>query len=166
MSISSSHIQSKVDELILKMTLTEKIGQLNQRNEIAGHEEAVRRGAVGSILNDADAKRINRIQKIAVEESRLGIPLLIGRDVIHGFRTLFPINPGLAATWNPDLIERGARIAALEAASAGVNWTFAPMVDVSRDPRWGRIAESFGEDVYLTCVMSAAMVRGFQGTNS
>ena len=103
------------------------------------------------------------MQRIAVEESRLGIPLLIGRDVIHGFRTVLPIPLGLAATFDPELVRRGARMAALEAAASGVNWTFAPMIDVSRDPRWGRIAESFGEDPYLTGVLAAAMVEGFQG---
>jgi beta-glucosidase len=110
-------------------------------------------------------RTVNELQRIAVRESRLGIPLLFGRDVIHGFRTVLPIPLGQAATWNPDVVRQGARMAALEAASAGVNWTFAPMIDVSRDPRWGRIAESFGEDTYLTSMLGAAMVEGFQGAD-
>jgi beta-glucosidase len=160
---NTNEIEKKVNQLIEQMTLKEKIGQMSQRNGADGNQEAVRRGKIGSILNEVNTAKINEIQRIAVEESRLGIPLLIGRDVIHGFRTLFPINLGLAATWNPELIEQGARIAAIEARSAGVNWTFAPMVDITRDPRWGRIAESFGEDPYLTSVMAVAMVNGFQG---
>jgi len=155
-------IERKINQLLERMTLKEKIGQMSQRNGTDGNQQAVRRGEIGSILNEVNTEKINEIQRIAVEEGRLGIPLLIGRDVIHGFRTLFPINLGLAATWNPEIIEQGARIAAIEAASAGVNWTFAPMVDIARDPRWGRIAESFGEDPYLTSVMAAAMVSGFQ----
>ncbi|MBN2414570.1 glycoside hydrolase family 3 C-terminal domain-containing protein [bacterium] len=155
--------ESRAESLLRRMTLREKIGQLMQCDRAEGNEDRIRGGSVGSVLNEADPDTVNRIQKIAVEESRLGIPLLIARDVIHGFRTLFPINPGLAATWNPELVEQGARIAALEAAATGVNWTLAPMVDIARDPRWGRIAESFGEDTCLTSVMGAAMVRGFQG---
>jgi len=105
---------------------------------------------------------VNRCQRLAVEGSRLGIPLLVGGDVIHGFRTIFPIPLALAATWDPDLVERTARAAAEEASATGVDWIFAPMVDIARDPRWGRIAEGAGEDVYLGCVMAAAQVRGFQ----
>ena len=125
--------------------------------------ETIRRGRVGSILNEVDVDVVNEMQRIAVEESRLGIPLLMGRDVIHGFRTVLPIPLGLAATFDPELVRRGARMAALEASASGVNWTFAPMIDISRDPRWGRIAESFGEDPYLTGVLGAAVVEGFQG---
>src|SRR5690606_2778489 len=108
---------------------------------------------------------ILEMQRIAIKESRLGIPLLMGRDVIHGFNTIFPINIGLAATFNPELVGEGARIAAREATNVGLNWNFAPMVDVSRDPRWGRMAESGGEDPYLTAVMGVAMMRGFQGND-
>ena len=154
--------ERRIDELLAKMTLEEKIGQMTQRNAGAGQEDRVRAGGLGSILNEVDVELINRLQRVAVTESRLGIPLLIGRDVIHGFRTIFPIPLGIAATWNPDLAEAGARIAAVEAASSGVRWTFAPMLDVSRDARWGRIAESFGEDPHLGVEFSRAFVRGFQ----
>ena len=154
--------ERRIDELLAKMTLEEKIGQMTQRNAGAGQEDAVRAGRLGSILNEVDVEVINRLQRVAVTDSRLGIPLLIGRDVIHGFRTIFPIPLGIAATWNPGLAEAGARIAAVEAASSGVRWTFAPMLDVSRDARWGRIAESFGEDPHLGAEFSRAFVRGFQ----
>ena len=154
--------ERRIDELLAKMTLAEKIGQMSQRDGGTDQEDAVRAGGIGSILNEVDVEVINRLQRVAVTESRLGIPLLIGRDVIHGFRTIFPIPLGIAATWNPDLAETGARIAAVEAASSGVRWTFAPMLDVSRDGRWGRIAESFGEDAHLGVEFSRAFVRGFQ----
>ena len=150
------------------MTLAEKIGQMAQLE--AGHGYApeylgdgLRAGRIGSVINIVDVDAVNELQRIAVEESRLGIPLLVGRDVIHGFKTIFPIPLGQAASWNPDLARQAARTAALEAARAGVNWTFAPMIDISRDPRWGRIAESFGECVLLTSTFGVAMVEGFQG---
>lgn len=162
--------ESKLDALLQKMTLAEKIGQMWQINgSCPEHEDLVRQGRVGSFLNLCDAETesyqpiANRYQRIAVEESRLGIPLIFGRDVIHGFRTIFPIPLGQAATFNPDLVERAAHAAAREARACGIHWTFAPMVDVARDPRWGRIAESCGEDPLLGEVMGAAMVRGFQG---
>ncbi len=150
------------------MTLDEKIGQLAQVNAAGGHvpdhlRDAIREGRIGSVLNEVHVDTVNEIQRLAVHESRLGIPLLIGRDVIHGFTTVFPIPLGQAASWNPTLVEEGARIAAQEAAACGVNLTFAPMIDISRDPRWGRVAESLGEDPYLTGVLGAAMIRGFQG---
>ncbi len=150
------------------MTLAEKIGQMRQINASDGYPpdwlgDELRAGRVGSILNNVDVGMVNEMQRIAVEESRLGIPLLVGRDVIHGFKTVMPIPLGQAATWNPDLIRDGASVAAREAATTGVNWTFAPMIDISRDARWGRIAESLGEDAYLTSELGAAMVRGFQG---
>ena len=110
----------------------------------------VKSGVVGSILNEVNPEAINELQRVAVEESRLGIPLVFARDVIHGFKTMFPIPLGQAATWNPSIVERGARNAAIEASSVGIRRTFSPMVDISRDPRWGRIAESFGEDTYFT----------------
>ncbi len=161
---------AKIHELIAKMTLDEKIGQMQQVNGFDGQipdnlKEAIKAGKVGSILNEVNVKTLNEIQRIALEESRLGIPIIIGRDVIHGFKTVFPIPLGQAATWNPELVKKGARIAAKEAWSSGVNWTFAPMIDISRDARWGRIAESCGEDPYLTSVMGVAMVEGFQGEN-
>ena len=152
----------KVEKLLARMTLEEKIGQLNQRSG-KGLPELVRAGAVGSVLNEAEPEVIDRLQHDAVERSRLGIPLIFARDVIHGFKTLFPIPLGLAATWNPELVRDGARIAAEEAASIGIRWTFSPMIDISRDARWGRVAESSGEDPYLTSVMGVAMVKGYQG---
>jgi len=159
----------KADSLVKLMTIDEKIGQMCQLNSDIGPisdalANRIRTTGLGSVLNEVDPLIINQLQKIAVEENRLGIPLIIGRDVIHGFNTIFPTPIGLAATWNTELVEKGSRIAALEATSKGVNWTFAPMADVSRDPRWGRIAESFGEDPYLVSVMSVASQKGFMGT--
>jgi beta-glucosidase len=119
-------------------------------------------GGVGSVLNIEKLELVNEMQKIAMEQSRLKIPLLIGKDVIHGYRTIFPIPLAQAASFNPSLVESGSRIAAVEAASSGIKWTFTPMVDIARDPRWGRIAEGYGEDTYLAEVMGAATVRGFQ----
>ena len=155
--------EKKIDDLLSRMTLHEKIGQMNQLSGGDWLTEAAEKGEVGSILNCVDPAEINRVQKAAVEKSRLGIPILVSRDVIHGFKTIFPIPLGLAATFDPELVESGARVAAVEAASCGVRWTFSPMLDISRDPRWGRIAESSGEDPYLDTVMGAAMVRGYQG---
>lgn len=160
-------IENKVEALLDKMTLEEKLGQMNQLSpwdfdELAGK---VRKGEVGSILNYTDSALVNKIQRVAVEESRLGIPLLVSRDVIHGYKTIFPIPLGQAATFNPQIVERGARVAAVEASADGIRWTFAPMIDISRDPRWGRIAESCGEDPYLTSVMGTAMIKGFQGSS-
>ena len=160
-----AEMEKKIDALLQKMTLDEKIGQLNQQTG-TGYSgamvNAVKGGAVGSILNEVDPEIVNKLQKEAVENSRLGIPLVFARDVIHGFKTIFPIPLGQAATWNPALVEQGARIAAEEASSVGIRWTFSPMVDVSRDARWGRIAESFGEDTYLSSVLGVAMVKGYQ----
>ncbi|RQW02906.1 MAG: glycosyl hydrolase, partial [Calditrichaeota bacterium] len=167
---SQSNLDKKMDLLIGQMTLEEKIGQMSQFNGFGGtipedFKEKIRSGAVGSVLNEVNTETLNEIQRIAVEESRLGIPILVGRDVIHGFKTILPIPLGQAASWNPDLVEKGAEMAAIEASSVGIHWTFAPMVDVTRDPRWGRIAESLGEDPYLTSVLGSAMVRGFQGSD-
>jgi len=167
-SASQETVEERVANLLGRMTLEEKVGQMNQVHAEgpAGLEalrEAIREGRVGSVINQVDPALVNELQRIAVRESRLGIPLLNGRDVIHGFRTVMPIPLGQAATWNPEVVRQGARVAALEAAGAGVNWTFAPMLDISRDPRWGRIAESLGEDPYLTGLLGAAMVQGFQG---
>jgi beta-glucosidase len=161
-------VEARIATLVADMTLTEKTGQMSQVNAgdvdaVAELGPAIREGRIGSILNEVDADAVNELQRIALEESRLGIPLLVGRDVIHGFSTVLPIPLGQAATWNPDIVREGARVAAVEAAAAGVNWTFAPMIDVTRDPRWGRIAESPGEDPYLAGEMAVAMVEGFQG---
>lgn len=157
--------EKEIDKLIKEMTLEEKIGQLNQLTHYTTEELAkeVAAGRVGSILNIADPVEINKLQRAAVEESRLGIPLVFARDVIHGFKTIFPIPLGQAASFDPAIVEQGARIAAEEAVAAGIRWTFSPMVDISRDSRWGRIAESFGEDPYLTSELAVAMLNGYQG---
>ncbi|RHL11294.1 MULTISPECIES: beta-glucosidase BglX [Bacteroides] len=163
---SDAATEKKVESLLSKMTLEEKIGQMNQITSYGNIEDMsslIKKGEVGSILNEVDPVRINALQRVAMEESRLGIPLLIARDVIHGFKTIFPIPLGQAASFNPQIAKDGARVAAIEASSVGIRWTFAPMIDIARDPRWGRIAEGCGEDTYLTSVMGAAMVEGFQG---
>ncbi len=161
-------VEQQVSELLAKMTLAEKIGQMCQLDAGEGYApdylgEDLRAGRIGSVLNVVDVNLVNELQRIAVEESRLGIPLLVGRDVIHGFRTIMPIPLGQAATWNPELVKQAAQVAALEASTTGINWTFAPMIDISRDARWGRIAESLGECVWLTSELAVAMVEGFQG---
>ncbi len=167
-SHDAKSIEQHVSALLAQMTLAEKIGQMCQLNASDGNAldylaEDLRAGRIGSVLNVVDVNLVNELQRIAVEESRLGVPLLVGRDVIHGFKTIMPIPLGQAASWNPDLVREGARVAALEAATTGINWTFAPMIDISRDARWGRIAESLGECVLLTSRLAAAMVEGFQG---
>lgn len=165
----------RVRALLERMTLDEKIGQLNQipggrqralnsRLDAAALER-VRRGEIGSFLHVAGAAQIRELQRIAVEESRLGIPLLFGMDVVHGYRTLFPVPLALAASWDPVLMEQTARVAAVEATAAGLNWTFSPMVDIARDPRWGRVVEGPGEDPYLGSILATAQVRGYQGTS-
>ncbi|MCC6263647.1 MAG: glycoside hydrolase family 3 C-terminal domain-containing protein [Bryobacterales bacterium] len=161
-------IEKRIDALLARMTLEEKLGQMSQatsmRNPIAEEiKQQIRQGRWGSFLNAGLPEDRAEAQRIAIQESRLGIPLLFGRDVIHGYRTVFPIPLGQAAAWNPGLIERAAAIAAREASTEGVHWTFAPMLDVTRDPRWGRVAESLGEDPYLTGRLGSAMIRGFQG---
>lgn len=212
-------INKRVEELLSKMTLEEKIGQMNQQSYFAiddnfvkqmseddfdsflkriniaemglkkplsemtkaekvavlkqaaenmfdkNQVQPIKEGKIGSLLNIVDPLMINKLQKTAMEESRLGIPLIIGRDVIHGFKTIFPIPLGQAASFDPAIVEAGAIVAATEARERGVTWTFAPMLDISRDARWGRIAESLGEDPYLGSQLGAAMVRGFQGKN-
>ena len=161
----NTEIENKVETLLHKMTLEEKLGQMNQLSpwDFEDLAKRVRKGEVGSILNVVNPEEVNKIQKIAVEESRLGIPLIVSRDVIHGYKTIFPIPLGQAATFNPEIIKEGARVAAIEASADGIRWTFAPMIDVARDPRWGRIAESCGEDPYLNAVMGTAMIKGYQG---
>ena len=163
---AGAEVERQIDQLLAKMTLAEKIGQMNQVSaggDVSRYAESLRNGQVGSILNEVDPARINEFQRIAVEESRLGIPLLVGRDVIHGFHTVFPIPLGLAATFDPELVEEGARVAAMEAVAQGIRWTFSPMLDIARDPRWGRMAEGSGEDPWLDARMGEAMVRGYQG---
>ena len=163
---SSLEVERRVEKILAQMTLSEKIGQMNQVSaggDVSNYADALRKGQIGSILNEVDPVKINEFQRICVEESRLGIPLLVARDVIHGYHTVFPIPLGLAATFDPALVEQGARVAALEATAQGVRWTFSPMLDIARDPRWGRIAEGSGEDTYLDARMAEAMVRGYQG---
>ncbi|MBR4739970.1 MAG: glycosyl hydrolase, partial [Bacteroidales bacterium] len=161
-------VEHRVESLLKEMTLAEKIGQMNQVSaggEVSNYADALRKGQIGSILNEVDPVKLNEFQRVAVEESRLHIPLLVGRDVIHGFHTIYPIPLGLAATFDPALVEEGARVAAVEATAQGVRWTFSPMLDIARDPRWGRIAEGSGEDTYLDARMGEAMVRGYQGSS-
>lgn len=161
-------IEQRIATLLTTMTLEEKIGQLHQVDATGDDisdtlRDIIRTGRIGAVINQTNPDVANEIQRIAVEESKHGIPLLVGRDVIHGFETVMPIPLGQAASWNPELVKRAARLAAQEASACGVNWTFAPMIDISRDPRWGRIAESFGEDPYLTSKLGVAMIEGFQG---
>lgn len=168
---ADDRLERRVDSVLTKMSLAEKIGQISQRgtsSRVRGGlseelKQAVRDGKIGSMLNVMNTEYVRELQRIAVEESPNGIPLIFGRDVIHGFKTIFPIPLAQAATFNPDIVEKGAEVAAREASTSGIKWTFAPMLDISRDPRWGRIAESSGEDTYLTEVMAKAAIRGFQG---
>ncbi|MGH9874306.1 MAG: beta-glucosidase BglX [Pyrinomonadaceae bacterium] len=165
------NVERQIDALLAKMTLTEKLGQLQQLdgegngNFRPEHLEMASHGQLGSTLNVRGAQKTNQLQQIAISKSRLKIPLIFGFDVIHGYRTVFPIPLGEAASWDPSAAERSASIAAAEARAAGVHWTFAPMVDIARDPRWGRIAEGSGEDPYLGSAMARARVRGFQGSD-
>jgi beta-glucosidase len=156
-----------VDELLHKMTLEEKLGQMSQiplnQKESVTPDERILKGQVGSFLFITDAKEINRLQHLAVEHGRLHIPLIFGFDVVHGFRTIYPVPLALAASWDPAQAEEAQRMAAREASSVGINWTFGPMVDIARDPRWGRIMEGAGEDPYLGARMAEAQVKGFQG---
>lgn len=171
-------IAARVDSVLSLMTLEEKIGQLNQLSFGIGwgptikvvvpdeYKAQIKEGKVGSFLNAIGAEFTYELQKVAVEESRLKIPLIFGLDVIHGFKTTFPVPIGEAATWQPEIVEMSAHYQAIEAASAGIHWTFSPMVDIARDPRWGRIMEGSGEDPYLGSLMAAARVRGYQGNLS
>src|SRR5262249_49855609 len=157
--------------LLRQMTFEEKLGQLQQLDgESNGnfrpeHLELIRKGLLGSTLNVRGAQRTNQLQRVVVQESRLKIPLLFGFDTIHGYRTIFPIPLAEASSWDPSLGERSAAIAARDAYAAGVRWTFAPMLDIARDPRWGRITEAAGEDPFLGATFARARVRGFQGTD-
>ena len=172
-ALSEPGVEKKIDDLLHKMTLEEKVGQLVQYS--AGqptgpgtgrtdYDDMIKKGEVGALFNITTARKVNAFQHIAVEQSRLHIPLLFGLDVIHGFRTEFPIPLGLSASWNPDLIQQTARVAAQEASASGIRWTFSPMVDIARDARWGRMTEGAGEDPYLGSVIARAYVRGYQGT--
>lgn len=162
-----SVIVAKVDALLATMTVEEKAGQLSQFFQFEPNDPAIEQevaaGRVGSMLFVRDPQEINRLQRVAVERSRLGIPLLFGFDVIHGLRTIFPVPIGMAASWDMEAIETGQAVAAAEARAIGLHWTFAPMVDIARDPRWGRMIEGAGEDPYLGSAVAVAQVRGFQG---
>ncbi|KAA3609197.1 MAG: beta-glucosidase BglX [Calditrichaeota bacterium] len=171
---AAMRMESIVDSLLAKMTLQEKLGQLNQFRWVYGENEEkireqyrafVKEGKIGSFLGIFGVEKTRELQRIAVEESRLAIPLLFAFDVIHGFRTIFPVPLGEAASWEPADAEKSARIAAIEAAASGLHWTYAPMLDIARDPRWGRVVEGAGEDPYLGSQMAAARVRGFQGAD-
>ena len=167
-------MDSFIDDLMEKMTVEEKIGQLNlpvtgeittgqaQSSDIA---RKIEQGLVGGLFNLKGVERIRDVQRLAVEHSRLGIPLLFGMDVIHGYETVFPIPLGLSCSWDMQAVEQAARIAATEASADGICWTFAPMLDISRDPRWGRVSEGNGEDPFLAAAIARAMVHGFQGTD-
>jgi len=159
---------AKADRMLAQMTLDEKIGQMSQLDlgyfrDPEQLKQAVRDGRCGSLLNHLGTEQVNELQRIAVEQSRLGIPLIIGRDVIHGYRTVFPIPLGMAASWDPEAVRQAFRISAIEASAHGVRWTFAPMIDITWDPRWGRIAEGCGEDPFLASTFAEAMVKGIQG---
>ncbi|HYG79584.1 MAG TPA: glycoside hydrolase family 3 N-terminal domain-containing protein, partial [Pyrinomonadaceae bacterium] len=166
---SDADIERRINELIGRMTLEEKLGQLQQLDgEGSGvyrpeHVELVKQGRLGSTLNVRGVQQTNTLQRVAVEQSRLKIPLIFGFDVIHGYRTIFPIPLGEASSWDPAAAERAAAVAAAESKAIGLHWTFAPMVDIARDARWGRIAEGSGEDPFLGSAMARARVRGFQG---
>jgi len=171
---NDAKMKTFIDALMKKMTVVEKIGQLNLPGSgdiVTGQAsnsdigKKIKEGKVGGLFNIKSVEKIRAVQKVAVEETRLKIPMLFGMDVIHGYETVFPIPLGLSCTWDMSLIERSARIAAIEASADGINWTFSPMVDIARDPRWGRIAEGSGEDAYLGSQIAKAMVKGYQGDN-
>jgi len=163
----SGDIEARITSLLARMTLDEKIGQMSQSTSMKTPiseeiKNEIRKGRWGSFLNAGSPQDRAEAQRIALKETRLGIPLLFGRDVIHGYRTVFPIPLGQSASWDPDLIEKAARVAAHEAYADGIRWTFAPMIDITRDPRWGRVAEGLGEDPYLASRLAVAMIHGFQ----
>ncbi len=173
-NLAAPAVEKKIDALLREMTLQEKVGQLVQYSVGAptgpetgpgGYEEMVQKGQVGSLYNLRGVQDANFYQHVAIEKSRLRIPLINGLDVIHGYRTEFPVPLGLASTWDPQIVEKAARISAEEASAAGVRWTFSPMVDIARDARWGRMIEGAGEDPYLGSAIARAYVRGYQGTD-
>ena len=170
---SDQIIAHKVDSLLKKMTLEEKLGQMiiyptkgnvtGPTGSIDNIEELIKEGKCGNLFGALNASEAHRLQKLAMENTRMKIPLLLGCDVIHGYKTIFPVNLGISASWDLEEIERFARVSAEEASSVGLHWTFSPMCDISRDPRWGRVSEGSGEDPYLGGLIAAAMVRGYQG---
>jgi beta-glucosidase len=171
--VADSTLEARVESILQQMTLEEKVGQLVQYSAgqptgpgtgRSDYDDMIARGQMGSLFNVIDPHEINKYQKIAMEKARLHIPILFGLDVIHGFKTEFPIPLGLASTWDPSIVEKASRVAAMEASADGIKWTFSPMVDIARDARWGRMAEGAGEDPFLGSVMAAAYVRGYQGS--
>lgn len=171
--VDDASLDARVEPMLGRMTLEEKVGQLVQYSAgqptgpgtgRSDYEDMISRGQIGSLFNVVDPHQINSYQHIAMDKSRLHIPILFGLDVIHGFKTEFPIPLGLASTWDPSIVEKASRVAAREASANGIRWTFSPMVDIARDARWGRMAEGAGEDPFLGSVMAAAYVRGYQGT--
>ena len=171
-SADEAKMNTFISNLMAKMTVDEKIGQLNlpSSGDITTGQanssdigKKIRAGQVGGLFNIKGVDKISAVQKVAVEESRMKIPLLFGMDVIHGYNSVFPIPLGMSATWDMYAVEKSARIAAVEASASGINWTFSPMVDISRDPRWGRISEGNGEDAFLGSAIAKAMVKGYQG---
>ena len=173
-SLSDAASEKKIETLLQKMTLEEKVGQLVQYSAgqptgpgtgRSDYDDMIRKGEVGALFNITTARQVNEYQRVAVEQSRLHIPLLFGLDIIHGFRTEFPIPLGLASAWDPELVEKTARVAAREASASGIRWAFSPMVDIARDARWGRMAEGSGEDPFLGAALARAYVRGYQGAH-
>jgi beta-glucosidase len=169
--LSDQNVRERADALLRQMTGEEKAGQLNQASGVSLEgaikevsDDALAKGQVGSILWQVDVKEINRLQHVAVDRSPLHIPLLVGFDVIHGYWTVFPVPLAMASSWDPSVEEQAQRVAAEDSRAAGIQWTFAPMVDIARDARWGRIVEGAGEDPYLGSAMARAQVLGFQGT--
>jgi beta-glucosidase len=171
--IADASLDTRVESILQRMTVEEKVGQLVQYSAgqptgpgtgRSDYDDMIARGQIGSLFNVVDPHEINKYQKIAMEKARLHIPILFGLDVIHGFKTEFPIPLGLASTWDPSIVERASRVAAMEAAADGIRWTFSPMVDIARDARWGRMAEGAGEDPFLGSAMAAAYVKGYQGS--
>ncbi|NOG48414.1 MAG: hypothetical protein HND48_02410 [Chloroflexi bacterium] len=169
--LTNAEVEARVEVILAGLSLSEKVGQLTQVGgttfiEGPKPEDVIRRGGAGSVLWLNDTQKFNALQRIAVEESPSGIPLLFALDVIHGYRTIFPVPLAMAASWDPTVPERAQAVAAKEARAAGLHWTFGPMLDIARDARWGRIVEGAGEDPHLGAAMAAAQVRGFQGIAS
>ena len=174
---SVKNVETKVDSVLALMTLEEKVGQLVQYNgswDLTGpasemdnkqKEDNIKNGRVGSMLNVLSVEATSEAQRLVMENSRLKIPMMFGYDVIHGYKTIFPVPLGETASWDLEAMEESARIAALESVADGVNWTFSPMIDISRDARWGRIMEGSGEDTYLTSQVAVATVKGYQGND-
>lgn len=169
--LAQTAYSAQVDSVLALMTLDEKIGQMTLFTTDwgstgptirEGYEDDIRQGRCGALFNSHTVAFTRHLQEVAVKESRLHIPLIFGYDVIHGYKTIFPIPLGESCSWDLDAIEQSAAIAAKEASAAGLHWTFAPMVDISRDPRWGRVIEGAGEDTYLGSLIAAARVKGFQ----